>query len=422
VADHEWANWAGNVRDTAPTVRPGSVDEVADLVKQARADGRRVKPAGTGHSFTAAGQTDGIRLDLSRLSGVSKVEDKLVTVGAGTTIHDLNRLLAEHGLALPNLGDIDVQTISGAISTGTHGTGAPLGCLSTFVEGLTMVDGTGSIVKDEPAAKVGLGALGVITDVTLRCVEAFTLRAEERPARLADVFAGLDEHVGSNDHFEIYWFPYTDRVQTKTNNRVPADDRPLSRWRGWLDDEFLSNSVFGVACRVGRRIPATVRTIAKIEARALSPRVYTAPSYEVFCTPRRVRFTEMEYSIPRAALPEAFEALRRIVDGLPFPIIFPVEIRFTAADDIWLSHGYGRDSAYIAIHQYVGMPYEPYFRAFEKVAAGLGGRPHWGKLHWRTAEDLRPAYPRFDDFVALRHRLDPDRVFANGYTAQVLGD
>jgi L-gulonolactone oxidase len=422
VADHEWANWAGNVRDTAPTVRPGSVDEVADLVKQARTEGRRIKPAGTGHSFTAAGQTDGVRLDLSRLSGVSKVDGKLVTVGAGTSIHDLNRLLAGHGLALPNLGDIDVQTISGAISTGTHGTGARLGCLSTFVEGLTLVDGTGAIVTDEPAARVGLGALGVITDVTLRCVDAFVLRAEERPARLADVFAGLEEHVESNDHFEIYWFPYTDRVQTKTNNRVPADDRPLSGFRGWLDDEFLSNSVFGVACRVGRRIPATVRTIAKIEARALSPRVYTAPSHEVFCTPRRVRFTEMEYALPRSVLPEAFEALRRIVETLPFPVIFPVEIRFTAADDIWLSHGYGRDSAYIAIHQYVGMPYEPYFRAFEKVAADLGGRPHWGKLHWRTAEDLRPAYPRFDDFVALRDRLDPDRVFANGYTAQVLGN
>jgi len=422
MASHEWVNWAGNIRDTAPTVRPGSVDEVAEVVKRARAEGRTVKPAGSGHSFTAAAQTDGVRLDLGRLAGVTAVDGNLVTVGAGTSIKELNRLLAARGLALPNLGDIDSQTIAGAISTGTHGTGGRLGCLSTFVEGLTLVDGTGTVVKDEPAARVGLGALGVLTDVTLRCVEAFVLRAEERPARLADVLAGLDEHVEGNDHFELYWFPYTDRVQTKTNNRVPADDRPLSRWRGWLDDEFLSNTVFGVACRTGRRIPATVRTIAKIEARALSPRVYTAPSYEVFCTPRRVRFTEMEYALPRAALPEAFAALRAIVDRLPFPVIFPVELRVSAGDDIWLSHGYGRDSAYIAIHQYVGMPYVPYFRAFEKVAAGLGGRPHWGKLHWRTAEDLRAAYPRFDDFLAVRDRLDPDRVFANAYTTQVLGD
>jgi L-gulono-1,4-lactone dehydrogenase len=253
-------------------------------------------------------------------------------------------------------------------------------------------------------------------------VDAFTLRADEGLGTIDEVFAGLDEHIAGNDHFEMYWFPYTDRLQTKANNRVPVSDRPLRRLKGWFDDEFLSNTVFGMACRVGRRFPGTVRTITRIEARALSPRVYTAPSHEVFCTPRRVRFTEMEYALPRVALTEAFTELRRIVERLPYPVIFPVELRFSAADDIWLSHGYGRDSAYIAIHQYVGMPYEAYFRAFEKVARDLGGRPHWGKLHWRTADDLRPVYSHFDDFVAVRNRLDPDRVYANAYTRSVLGD
>ncbi len=431
MTGQEWANWAGNERDTAPVLRPGSTGEVADAVKQARADGRTIKPVGAGHSFTAAAVTEGTRLRLDRLSGVVSVDpaEKLVTVGAGTPLSVLNRLLAGYGLALPNLGDIDVQTIAGATATGTHGTGARFGCLSTFIESLTLVDGTGATIRCDAAenpdvfaaARVGLGALGVVTEVTLRCVDAFVLRAEERPARITDVLPALGEHVAGNDHFEMYWFPYTDRLQTKTNNVVAADDRPLSRFRGWLGDDFLSNTVFGAACRVGRRIPATVKTIAKIEARALSPRVYTAPSYEVFCTPRRVRFTEMEYGLPRAALPSAFAELRKIVDRLPFPVIFPVELRVSAGDDIWLSHGYQRDSAYIAIHQYAGMPYEPYFRAFETVARDLGGRPHWGKLHWRTAEDLRPAYPRFDDFLAVRERLDPDRVFANAYTAQVLG-
>jgi L-gulono-1,4-lactone dehydrogenase len=429
----DWTNWAGNQRAVATQVaRPGSTAEVLTEVERAREAGLAVKPVGSGHSFTAAAATDGVRLHLDRLSGLVSVDraTKRATVRAGTALSELNRMLAAHGLALPNLGDIDVQTISGAISTGTHGTGATLGCLATFVEALTLVTGKGEVLScsatEHPdvfaAARVGVGALGVLTEVTLRCVDAFVLRAEERPARLADVFAKLDEYVEGNDHFEMYWFPYTDRLQTKCNNRVPADDRPLNRFRGWLDDSFLSNTVFGAACRVGRAVPGTVRTIAKVEAVALSPRVYTAPSYEVFCTPRRVRFTEMEYGIPRAALPEAFAALRKIVDGLPFPVIFPVELRFAAADDIWLSHGYGRDSAYVAIHQYVGMPYEPYFRAFEEVARELGGRPHWGKLHWRTAEDLRPAYPRFDDFRAVRDRLDPDRVFASPYTRQVLGD
>jgi L-gulonolactone oxidase len=427
-----WTNWAGNQADSAQVARPGTTAELAALVKQARADGRTVKPAGSGHSFTAVAATDGVRVDLGALTGPVAVDPatRLATVPAGMPLHRLNRLLAGHGLALPNLGDIDTQTIAGAISTGTHGTGARLGCLSTFVESLTLVDGTGETVTASAsanpevyhAARVGLGALGILTEVTLRCVDAFFLRAREGLGRVDEVFAGLDEHVGSNEHFEIYWFPYTDRLQTKANNRVPANDQPLHRFRGWLDDSFLSNTVFGAACRVGRRFPGTVRTITSIEARALSPRVYTAPSYEVFCTPRRVRFVEMEYGFPRAALPEAFAELRRIVDRLPFPIIFPVELRFTAADDIWLSHGYGRDSAYIAIHQYVGMPYEPYFRAFERVARDLDGRPHWGKLHWRTADDLKPVYPRFDHFRAVRDRLDPDRVYTNAYTRSVLGD
>ena len=432
MTNEEWTNWAGTCRDTAPRRQVGSTEEVVDAVKQARRDGATVKPVGSGHSFTRAAQTDGVRIDLTGLSGIVGVdrERKLVTVGAGTSLRELNRLLAAHGLALPNLGDIDAQTISGALATGTHGTGARYGCLASFVEALTMVTGTGEVVSCDAtaasdvfgAARVGVGALGVVTELTLRCVDAFTLRAEERPARIGDVLPRLDEHIADNDHFEMFWFPYTDRVQTKTNNRVPVHDRPLSRFRGWLDDELLSNRVFSLACRLGRRLPATARTISRIEAVALSPRVYTGPSYEVFCTARRVRFVEMEYALPRAALAEAFAELRKVVDQLPFPVLFPVEMRAAAGDDAWLSHGYGRDSAYVAIHQYAGMPYEPYFRAFEKLATGMGGRPHWGKVHWRTAEDLRPAYPRFDDFLAIRDRLDPDRVFANAYTRQILGD
>jgi FAD/FMN-containing dehydrogenase len=153
----------------------------------------------------------------------------------------------------------------------------------------------------------------------------------------------------------------------------------------------------------------------------LSARTYTAASHDVFCTPRRVRFVEMEYGLPRENVREAFEALRRVIAGLPFKVIFPVEVRFTAGDDIWMSHGYGRDSAYIAIHQYVGAPYEDYFRRFEAEAEALGGRPHWGKMHYRDAASLAEVYPRFGDFVALRDKLDPGRLFANDYTDQVLG-
>jgi L-gulonolactone oxidase len=426
-----WRNWAGNQRASAAVARPSTQDELAAVLRQAATRGRRIKPVGAGHSFTDIAWTDDLRVELDRLAGLVSVDRfaHLVTVRAGTRLRELNAILAAHGLAMPNLGDIDQQTISGAISTGTHGTGAQYGCLSTFVEALTLVTATGEVVHcsatERPdvfaAARVGLGALGVITEVTLRCVDAFVLHADERPMPLGAVLADLDGMVEANHHFEFYWFPYTELVQAKRNNRVPADDRPLARWRAWLDDEFLSNTVFGGVCRVGRRVPAAVPAISALSARALSAREYTARSDRVFCTPRRVHFVEMEYGIPRAALPVAFEGLRKVVDGLPFKVLFPVEVRFAGADDIWLSHGYDRESAYVAVHQYVGAPYEPYFRAFERVVTALGGRPHWGKLHYRNAESLRPAYPRFDDFLAVRDRLDPGRVFANPYLDRVLG-
>ncbi|MEU7588787.1 D-arabinono-1,4-lactone oxidase [Micromonospora sp. NPDC049230] len=427
-----WSNWAGNQRGSATAIlRPGSPTDVVEAVRSASADGARIRVTGSGHSFTAVALADDRRMELSELDTVVSVDvpRRLVTVPAGMTLHALNGLLARHGLALPNLGDIDAQTVAGAISTGTHGTGAGYGCLSTFVEAITLVTGTGEVLRcsaDEhpdvlAAARVSLGALGVLVEVTLRCVEAFVLHAHERPAELADVLGDLPTLIGSHDHVEFYWFPYTQRVQVKSNNRVPANDRPLPRWRGWLDDDFLANRVFAGACRLGRAVPALAPGISAVSARALTERRYTGRSDRVFCTPRRVRFVEMEYGLPREALPEALAALQRIVDGLPFKVLFPVEVRFTAADDIWLSHGYGRDNAYIAVHQYVGMPYEPYFRAFEQVAAGLGGRPHWGKLHYRDAASLATAYPRFADFQTVRNRLDPHRVFTSPHLTHVLG-
>jgi L-gulono-1,4-lactone dehydrogenase len=258
--------------------------------------------------------------------------------------------------------------------------------------------------------------------VTLRGVDAFVLHADERQAPLADVLSRLDEHVATNEHFEFYWMPYTDRAFTKSNNRVPTDSKPRGKFSAWFNDDLLENTVLGGVCRLCRAIPAWTPALLRTTAKAFSPRDYTERSDLVFTSPRRVKFVEMEYGLPRAALPEAFAELRRIIDRLPIKVALPIEVRFTAADDIWLSHGHGRDNAYIAIHQFIGMPYEPYFRAFEQVCTALGGRPHWGKLHYRTAENLRPAYPRFDDFLTVRDKVDPHRVFANDYTRQVLGD
>jgi L-gulonolactone oxidase len=428
VNARRWINWGGNQQAVAVDVlTPGTVDEVAAQVKDASHAGRKIKVVGSGHSFTDIALADDQRMVLHRLSDLVSIDGPLVTVQAGMPLSRLNALLAENGLAMPNLGDIDEQTVAGAISTGTHGTGGKHSTIASCVEAVKLVNGAGEIVTIGPgdpllpAARVSLGALGILVEVTLRCTEAFTLLADERPMALSDVLAGLDEWISGNDHAEFYWYPYTGRAQLKINNKVAENDRPLSRFRGWLDDEFLSNSVFGAVCRLGRAVPATVAPISALAARALTARTYTERSDRVFCTPRRVHFTEMEYEIPRDALPEVLAALPRIIDGLPFRVQFPVEVRFTGPDDIWLSHGYGRDSAYVAVHQFVGNQYEPYFRAVESVCRPLGGRPHWGKLHYRTAADLRPAYEKFDDFVAVRDEFDPARVFANAYLDRVLG-
>jgi L-gulono-1,4-lactone dehydrogenase len=427
-----WRNWAGNQEAIASSVtRPDSTDAVAATVRSVADAGGTVKPVGTGHSFTPAAATTGTRLDLSNLSGIVSVsrDSRLARVLAGTPLTVLNAELARHGLAMPNLGDIDVQTVSGALATGTHGTGKDYGCLSTFVVELELVTGTGEVLRcsreQNPevfqAALVGVGAIGVVTEVTLRCVDAFVLHADERPTPLGQVLAGLDEYVATNDHFEFYWMPYTEKTLTKSNNRVPTDHKPRGRISRWVNDDLLENTALGGVCRLCRLRPKWTPRLLRATAAAFSPRDYTERSDLVFTSPRRVRFVEMEYGLPRAAVPEAFAALRRIIDGLSVPVALPVEVRFTAPDDIWLSHGHGRENGYIAIHQFIGMPYEQYFRAFDAACTALGGRPHWGKMHYRDAGSLRPAYPRFDDFLTARDKTDPYRVFANDYTRQIFG-
>ncbi|HEY6738346.1 MAG TPA: D-arabinono-1,4-lactone oxidase, partial [Actinopolymorphaceae bacterium] len=316
-------------------------------------------------------------------------------------------------------------------STGTHGTGLGFGGLAAQVHGLELVLADGSIVRCGPdtrpdlfaAARVGLGALGVITAVTLRCEPAYALHAVERPMPLDQVLGDLDRLVADNDHFEFYWFPHTARTLTKSNNRVPdgTDARPLSPLRAWLDDHFLSNSVFEYTNRLCTVLPSLTPLTNGIATRALAAREYIDRSYRVFCSPRRVVFRETEWALPRAALPDVLRELDRWIERTGARVSFPVEVRFAPADDIWLSTAHGRETAYVAVHQYHRVPYERYFRAVEAIALDAGGRPHWGKLHWCDAERLRKLYARFDDFRAVRDDVDPERVFANPYLGRVLG-
>ncbi len=352
-----------------------------------------------------------------------------VTVEAGTPLKRLNLALAREGLSLTNMGDIMEQTVSGATSTGTHGTGRDSASLAAQIRGLEMVTADGSVLtcseRENPevfaAARIGLGALGVVTAITFAVEPVFLLTAREEPMPFERVLAEFDELWAENEHFEFYWFPHTGNTNTKRNNRSAGPEQPVGRLKGWFEDEFLSNGVFQAANWVGRAVPGTVPAIARISSKALSARTYTDIPYKVFTSPRRVRFLEMEYAVPREAVAETLRELKAMVDRSRLRISFPVEVRTAPADDITLSTASGRDSAYIAVHMFRGTPYQAYFTAAERIFTAHEGRPHWGKLHTRDAEYLSRVYPRFGEFTALRDRLDPDRLFRNDYLRRVLG-
>ena len=430
-----WESWSG--LETAHPVRttsPASPAEVAAAVVDARAKGLTVKMVGSGHSFTGIAVADGVLLRPDRLVGLRTVDrDAMtVTVLAGTPLHVLNRRLHDLGLALHNMGDIDRQTVAGAISTGTHGTGGTWASLSAQVAALELVLADGSLVQAAQdgtaleaelfaAARVGLGALGIITAVTFRVEPAFTLEAVEQPMSWSQVVDGFDELVEKNQHAEAYWFPHTDRMLTKRNNRTLDDPEPLSRLRAYVDDELLSNTVFGALNRVGNAVPRAVGRINRLSSRALTARTYSDVSHRVFTSSRRVVFREMEYALPRAVGLQALTEVRALIEQRGWRISFPVEIRQAPADDIWLSTAHERESVYLAFHMNAQTDHTEYFSEVERVLRAYDGRPHWGKLHARTAEDLAPAYPRFGDFVALRDTVDPDRLLTNRYLDRVLG-
>ncbi|MEV0183564.1 D-arabinono-1,4-lactone oxidase [Streptomyces sp. NPDC050625] len=427
-----WRNWGGNVAARpAREVTPASVEELTAAVRRAAEDGLKVKAVGTGHSFTSIAATDGVLIRPQLLTGIRTIdrEAMTVTVEAGTPLKRLNMALAREGLSLTNMGDIMEQTVSGATSTGTHGTGRDSASIAAQIKGLELVTADGSVLscseKDNPdvfaAARIGLGALGIVTAITFAVEPLFLLTAREEPMSFDRVLAEFDELWAENEHFEFYWFPHTGNTNTKRNNRSAGPEKPVGQLAGWFEDEFLSNGVFQVAQWVGRAAPATIPTIAKVSSKALSARTYTDIPYKVYTSPRRVRFVEMEFAVPRVALVDALRELRAMVDRSPLRISFPVEVRTAPADDITLSTASGRDSAYIAVHMFKGTPYQAYFTAAERIFTAHEGRPHWGKVHTRDAEYFAQVYPRFGEFTALRDRLDPDRLFQNDYLRRVLG-
>jgi L-gulonolactone oxidase len=425
-----WRNWAGDqVCHPRELVRPRDRDELASAVASAATEGRVISVAGSGHSFTEAAMTDGTMIDLGALSGVIDADPAsgLVRVGGGTVLAELNERLHGLGLAMENLGDIDRQTIAGAISTGTHGTGARLRNISSQVDAIELVLADGSVRElDEDgnllrAARVGVGALGAIAAVTLRCVPAFTLDRVDAPHPREEVLDSFQERADAHDHFELFTFPYADSALVLERNRTDAPPKPRGRVGEFLNDVVLENWALEAISATGKALPAAIPRLSRLAARLASGSRAIDRSDRIFANERRVRFTEMEYGVPRESGPEAARRVIEWVRSNRYPVFFPIEMRVTAADDALLSASHERDTTYIAVHQYRGMEWRPYFEAVEEIMSGFGGRPHWGKRHFQTAETLAPRYPRWAEFLAVRDELDPDRAFANEYATRVLG-
>jgi FAD-linked oxidoreductase len=427
-----WTNWAGDqVCAPAAIERPQSEGELIALVCEAVRQGRPVRAVGAGHSFTDCACTDGVMVDTSGMQRIVAIDANraTATVQGGARLHAIGGPLADAGLALENQGDIDRQSISGAVSTATHGTGIKLQSLAARVLALRIVTATGEVVEasaeSDPdtylAARVSLGALGIISSLTVQCVPLYTLHRHDAPRPLKETLDQLDELVDANDHFEFFVFPYTEVALTRRMRRSHEQPDPPARWRRALEEQLLENNVLGALCRTGRRFPRLTPRLNRFIAGALSESRIEDRPFRVYATRRAVRFTEMEYAIPRAHAREAIELVLELVARRRLPILFPLEVRFSAPDDAFLSTAYGRDTCYIAVHQYTGMEFESYFRSVEAIMDSFGGRPHWGKRHYQTASTLRERYPDWDRFQAVRQRLDPDGVFANEYTRRVLG-
>jgi FAD-linked oxidoreductase len=408
---------------------PSTEAEIQALVQRAREEHKKIRIIGSGHSFNPLWVTDHILISLDQYQGLVAVdkEKKQATVKAGTKLFRLGDLLFEQGLAMENMGDIDVQSIAGTISTGTHGTGMAFGTISTQIRKLRFVNGKGAIVtcsetenKDLfKAAQVSLGALGIITEITLQCVPAYRLALVNKPEPLHDVLATFHERNANNRNFEFYYFPHSENVFTKTSN-LATEEADKVTWFNYFTEYIVENYAFKILCEAAYMFPSLNKGVSKLTASLITPSQKISHSHKVYATQRLVRFNEMEYNIPLEAFDTVIKEIIRTIEQNNFKVHFPIENRVVAKDNAYLSPAHGRDSAYIACHVYNKKDYKPFFKAMEAIFKAHDGRPHWGKMHTLTASDFAARYPRFKDFQKQRAEQDPDGIFLNDYLQQIL--
>jgi len=381
-----WTNFSGRVTcKPARLARPKDEAELVAAVRAAAADGRGLRVAGTGHSFTPLVATDGTLVSLDDCQGVLEIDRARAqaTVRAGTKLHALGEPLLAAGLAMRNMGDVDVQALAGAVSTGTHGTGPSLSNVSSQVVGARLVLASGEMLELDAgrdrerldAARVSLGLLGVFSTLRLQLVPAYKLHERVWRTGIEECLAELGADVAARRHYEFWWYPHKDYAERKA--LAPTDAAPES-----------------VAGRKGERIDWSSRVLPSV---------------------RELKFNELEYSVPAAAGPECFRAVRARMKSRWPDVVWPVEYRTLASDSAWLSTAHARDSVAISLHQDARLDPDAFFADCEPIFTAHGGRPHWGKLHTRRTGDLAALYPRFADFQSLRRELDPRAVFTNPY-------
>lgn len=437
-----WSNWSGWVKAWPQNLAaPSTEEEVAEVVRTAQAP---IRVAGRGHSFTPLVESSGTLMTLWGLAGVIDHDESAQTarIKAGTTIRDLGPELFERGLALVNQGDVDRQALAGAVGTGTHGTGGTLGSLSSAVTGFRLVTASGDILtcnaNENPdvfdAGRVSFGSLGVMTELTMKCRPIYALEEDGGRMPIEEVLRRVEEFRDANRHFEFFWFPFAKDALLKFLRET--DEEPKRRRR--LPDGELARSdkVVMWACDISRFLPFLRGPLQRFLTSASGSRYAASAgsdgaefqkkkvrwSHEAFPSDRNVRFNEMEYAVPAEKGPDCIREVGEHMRKCGANFLFPLEFRYVAGDDAWLSPFYKRDSVTISVHQYHKQPYDELFAGIETIFRKYEGRPHWAKIHTLVAKDFEALYPRWDDFRSLRRRLDPTGKFLNTYLKRILGE
>lgn len=429
VTGKRWRNWSETSESQPEKILfPSSIEEVITIVKEASKQKKKIRVVGAGHSFTSLVTTNEWLVSLDLLSGIEQLdEDNLTaTVLAGTRLYQLGELLGQKGYSQENLGDINVQSIAGAVSTGTHGTGIEFGNIPTQIIEVVLVTASGEVLTISEnenaryfkASLISLGTLGIIVKVKLKIIKTPIYEYRSEKVDFTKLMEQLDHYIKENRHFEFYLFPYSNIVQVKTMNMT--NRKPQSLFFHHMNQLLLENYTFLLLSEICRIFPKNCRFISRLSAKAIGKAKIAAKSYEIFATKRLVKFREMEYCIPLQHFKAALQDIRASIESKKYHVHFPIECRVVKADDIWLSPSYERDSAYIAFHMYKGMPYEEYFREMETIMRKYEGRPHWGKMHSLGKSELQETFPKLADFLEIRKELDPEQIFINDYLKNIL--